>query len=172
MAKSLRLLLFSECNRRCPGCCNKDWNLNALPVCMSFRDYDQIILTGGEPMLRPELVKKVASDIRQVTDAPILLYTAKTSKPQELIDVLQYVDGITLTLHTRGDLSGFYRFDSMLYNTHMAPKSLRLNVFKGIEVKAPVYWQVKRDIEWIKNCPLPSNEVFMRYDVPNGQENL
>ena len=49
----LRLLLFEECNRSCPGCCNRDWDLQPLPVCYDLPPYRIILLTGGEPMLYP-----------------------------------------------------------------------------------------------------------------------
>ena len=34
--EKLRLLLFEECDRDCPGCCNRDWDLRSLPVCRDF----------------------------------------------------------------------------------------------------------------------------------------
>lgn len=45
--KKLRLLLHEECNRNCKGCCNKDWDLNALEIEDDFTDYDEILITGG-----------------------------------------------------------------------------------------------------------------------------
>ena len=47
----LRLLVTEECNRHCPGCCNNNWDLKSLSVCKSYRDYEQILITGGEPLL-------------------------------------------------------------------------------------------------------------------------
>jgi hypothetical protein len=43
-------------------------------------------------------------------------------------------------------------------------KSLRLNVFKGVSLAELNLscWKVKPNIKWIKNCPLPEDEVFMR----------
>ena len=49
MKKTLRLLLFEDCNRNCKKCCNKQWDLKLLPEVGSFKDWDEIILTGGEP---------------------------------------------------------------------------------------------------------------------------
>jgi len=46
--------------------------------------------------------------------------------------------------------------------------SLRLNIFKGIYIPEVVdlsLWKVKKDMEWISNCPLPEDEVFMK--LPN-----
>ena len=45
-------------------------------------------------------------------------------------------------------------------------KSLRLKVFKGVDVSGIdlSLWDVKDNIEWIKDCPLPEDEVLMRYN--------
>jgi MoaA/NifB/PqqE/SkfB family radical SAM enzyme len=169
VAKDLRLLLFSDCNRRCKGCCNKDWDLDNLPICQSFQGYKTVMLTGGEPMLNPQLVKDTAGWIREENpDAKIIVYTAKSTPPEALIDVLSHVDGLTLTLHTQSDVRPFTALQERLYLLRkkgaLANKSLRLNVFKGIDI-GKLYaegWVIKTGIEWIKNCPLPENEVFMR----------
>ena len=43
--------------------------------------------------------------------------------------------------------------------------NVSLNVFKGVDLgnEPTGQWKVKRDIEWEKNCPLPTDEVFMQY---------
>lgn len=146
----LRLLLFSSCNRTCPGCCNKQWDLDALPVATDFRGYDMVILTGGEPMLNPGLVVQVASKIRRST--PVILYTAM---PQELPRVMSYLNGVTVTLHDQMDVAPFLALPKL-------HGSLRVNVFAGVNVPDVPGWEMKRDIEWIEDCPLPEGEVFMR----------
>jgi hypothetical protein len=42
---------------------------------------------------------------------------------------------------------------------------MRLNIFKDIEIGELKYggWKIKKDIEWIKNCPLPAGEILKRY---------
>ena len=161
--KTLRLLLFEACNRKCPGCCNKDWNLGGLPVASSFKGYKEIILTGGEPMLRPHLIKQVADRIREDTTAKIYVYTAKVDDIKEALSVLESVDGLTVTLHEPADLEPFRRFDAARKARGIEGKSLRLNIFFNVETIQPEGWKVKAGIEWIKDCPLPSNEVFMRF---------
>ena len=42
MNKKLRLLLFTNCNRGCEGCCNLDWDLASLPIVDDFSQYDEI----------------------------------------------------------------------------------------------------------------------------------
>lgn len=161
----LRLLLLDECNRSCKGCCNKDWNLDALPVCESFAGYESIMLTGGEPMLVPDTITHVVQRIRAETDAPIHLYTAWREDPWHLASILTRVDGLTLTLHTRKDTESLRLLVEIIQATGIKNKSLRLNVFHGIstgdiDLSA---WHVKKNIRWVKDCPLPADEVFMRY---------
>ena len=160
----LRLVLFPECNRNCEGCCNKDWDVTNLPIAESYKDYKVIMLTGGEPMLRPELIKKVCQDIRSENkDCKIILYTAKT---EGLIYMIQYLDGLTLTLHSPDDFHKFYVLDNQMSNLrHMDDFSLRVNVFKEagvIDQRLNCNWRIKPDMEWIDNCPLPDGEVLMR----------
>jgi hypothetical protein len=47
---------------------------------------------------------------------------------------------------------------------YLKSKSLRLNVFHGISLKGidTSCWIIKKDMKWIKNCPLPKDEVLKR----------
>ena len=160
----LRLLLFEYCNRKCRGCCNKYFDLKNLEICESFKEYDKILLTGGEPMISPSFVKSTIKLIRMQTNAPIILYTAKTDD-FEIFEILEMIDGITVTLHVNKDVKSFNLFNINLSNMDISNKSLRLNVFNGVNIKyvsGLSKWSIKKNIKWIKNCPLPENEVFKR----------
>lgn len=72
-----------------------------------------------------------------------------------------------LTLHEQKDVEPFMIFAKTLQEKQFTcNKSLRLNVFAGIELNLDdpvlVDWKIKTGIEWIVNCPLPPNETFMR----------
>jgi organic radical activating enzyme len=158
----LRLLLWDECNRKCKGCCNKGFDLPALPECASFDGFDLIMLTGGEPMLYPVRLLDVISRI-QVTDTPILVYTAKVDDTAAAISVLSEVQGVTVTIHSKRDIDAVETFDQAIMKHGLGDRSLRLNIFHGIRkptLTAP--WVVKSNIQWIKDCPLPEGEVLMR----------
>lgn len=166
----LRLLLFERCNRNCDGCCNKDWDLKSLPIENDFSQYDEIILTGGEPMLDPLLIIKTSKCIsKQSPFIDIFLYTAKTDNWQAILSVLHYVDGLTVTLHEQKDIKPFLFLNNILLAsnemsvTTIWEKSFRVNIFKNIVLDTNLrLWEVKDNIEWIKNCPLPTGEVFKR----------
>lgn len=164
----LRLLLTANCNRSCEGCCNKDWDLAALPVCESFAGYDEVLLTGGEPLLQPILTRNVADEVRasdKLTGArtKVLLYTALAAK---VPDVLPWLDGLTLTLHESRDVRALKKLNKHLDTVPWLDElSLRLNVFVGVELGNVdlTHWQVKDGMEWVADCPLPQDEVFMKY---------
>lgn len=166
--KKLRLILWEECNRNCPGCCNNDWNLRSLDVETNYSGYDMILLTGGEPMMDPLRVHVAINEIRkQNPTAKIIMYTAYVSDFKAVISLLAHLDGLTVTLHDPDDGYAFLDFDKALYDVRnlIVRKSLRLNVFEGVGLyrQPKTYWEVKAGMIWIKNCPLPTGEVLKRW---------
>lgn len=169
----LRLLITPNCNRRCPGCCNKDWELDKLPVFDFVENdtkWDIIMVTGGEPMILSES-GKLSDIVRSLRfnspDAQLILYTAWNKNSTQLMNQLVAFDGVTLTLHEQTDVEPFIELQFYVKLWECLDKSnfsKRLNVFKGVEVPKEFTdgWQVKDNIEWIKNCPLPTGETFMR----------
>ena len=168
--KKLRLLLFEECNRSCPGCCNKDWDLKSLPRVKEadLPSFDEIMLTGGEPMLHPTILLSTVGWIRTISNAKVYLYTAKVDELYLALSILSILDGICVTLHDQGDVAPFELFAKAVNRSERCKhKSLRINIFQG--VRFPKWWflrfwrwKIKRKIQWIENCPLPKDEVFMR----------
>ncbi len=176
MKNKLRLLLWPDCGKSCPGCCNKDWDLTALPIATNLIPFSEIILTGGEPMLYPDLLQRVIGEIQATTHSPkIFLYTANTKNYNKLIDILTVINGVTITLHDPEDVTDFIRLIEEMnkineINSHwLDDKSLRLHVFEDVDASAieninlSDIWNIKGNIRWIENCPLPADEVFMRY---------
>jgi len=174
--KKLRLLVTSKCNKNCEGCCNKDWDLMSLPICEDYTPYDIIMITGGEPMLNLARTIKVAMEIRENNPmVSIFVYTADMKPHWGMMELLmQVIDGITLTIHTQMDASYFLKYHYHIRNMIRTDRhSMRLNIFSGIDLfplESSVneyamrhVWRMKENIEWIKNCPLPEEEVFMRY---------
>lgn len=170
--KKLRLILTEKCDRKCEQCCNKSWDLNSLPYTDKFNDYDEILLTGGEPMLNIELIKLAVKKIRsQNTKAKIYLYTAKTDDINGLLEMFVILDGLTITLHEARDILPFLVFNNTLnsLDDYLTKKSLRLNIFKEAADNSSnctydflPLWKVKNNIQWIENCPLPKDEVLMK----------
>lgn len=161
--KKLRLLITKKCNKSCKGCCNKEWDLDNLPVVDSYKDYDEIMLTGGEPMLEQADVLETIMNIRkQNTKAKIYIYTAQPIIPTY---ILKNIDGLTVTLHEEQDVKSFIHLDYILTQGKYKNLSLRLNIFGNIPLKPDSFfplWKIRRNMKWIENCPLPIDEIFMK----------
>jgi hypothetical protein len=165
----LRLLVTKYCPKKCLGCCNRNWDLDSLPIVDNY-DYDEILITGGEP-LHSNILNKTLTLLKYLNivdinpERKVIIYTTQSNN---VLSVLDYVDGITLTIHHQRDVMDFIHllFDLENHNYEaLKKKSLRLNIFEGITL--PDYanlslWKVKKDMVWVENCPLPENEVFMR----------
>jgi len=166
--KKLRLLLFEECGRNCEKCCNKFWDLTAIPICTSYADYDEIMLTGGEPMLRPGLVRQTITEIREEnTQTKIYMYTALCINVYWIQYLLELLDGINLTIHTNNltDIEDFVTLNNFLHPSMKERKSLHLNLFEGVKLPKDINlegWKVRDEIKWRTDCPLPKDEVLMR----------
>ena len=171
--KTLRLIVTEKCHRNCEGCCNKQWDIKALPVCRSFEGYDEIILTGGEPLRFRENLIALVQSIKRQTESPVYIYTAFLDSEMEVLVALCFADGITLTLHEMEDIEPFLDLNDLLLSTNVKMhrgKSLRLNVFRGVDRELYKYeadlslWEIKDSIVWLEDCPLPDNETLMRLE--------
>lgn len=94
------------------------------------------MITGGEPLLFPEKLVNLAESIKTV----------------QKNDVHSLLEANNFLLDYKDEL--------------MESKSLRLNLFPDIKKHIPdntdlSLWKVK-DMQWIKDCPVPADEEFKR----------
>lgn len=170
--KKLRLLITEECVRQCPQCCNKQFNVEGIPIVEHF-NYDEIMITGGEPFLFPYDVRTMVATIRSTNKLlghripKIYVYTAPFEKRLDRIRIYQqlFADGFTITLHHQSEVDKFVFFAKYLSQMGLDNcLSLRLNLHENVTIpeKANLSkWAVKQ-ISWQKECPLPEGEDFRR----------
>jgi len=161
-----RLLVTYDCLKDCEGCCNKLWKGNPPQVIESFDGYEEILITGGEPLLFPYKLWDLIDEIRKISKAKIYVYTSAGKNPVALMKTIKKSNGICLTLHDKKDADDFYAFLRIYAGFDFSGKSLRLNIFKGIGMPEITNWKIKRNVEWLENCPLPEGEVFLRLKEP------
>lgn len=171
MKKSLRLIVTEKCGRSCEGCCNKDFDLSThtkisrLNACDN--EYEEILITGGEPLLFPEKVKDLLYGIGS-NKKNICLYTAASCDLEKLKSILfnYSLTGFTFTIHDNKGIVDFLKIKDLCETWN---KSLRLNIFINELTSIPpmnLYkWDVKF-VEWIKNCPIPENEDMRILEEP------
>ena len=192
MNKRCRLLLTAQCPNNCPLCCNKQFDLLKEVPIIDRWNYDEFILTGGEP-LYPDGNKIIDFldhlDIITAymgTSPKIYLYTSICSVSiwDSIIDRL---DGITYTVHTKSNAKELVQ---LLYTIKdlkngyeivfpnigsIRNKSIWLNLFpegqKFINEELALTQLTWDDVNsifkvkpmiWKENCPVPEGEDFRR----------
>lgn len=175
--KILRLLVTEDCNRTCEGCCNKtikpsiEIKENELISFVDDNRIETVIITGGEPLLYPFNIRFILYKLKNHSNLShglnTILYTADCKKLKQFLQLLKNsdnndcLDSITLTIHEQKDLKDFYELNDFLYKEHKE-FNFRLNLFTGITFTKPInlyHYDVKY-VDWIKNCPLPEQEIF------------
>lgn len=181
MNKKLRLLVTAECPRHCALCCNNRFDFDKIPIVENIGGYDEVSITGGEPMLFPMRTYKLIESIRKSEEytgkhTVIYIYTAQfPSVPDPVaIDIFRHFDGICFTPHDERGVWDFVKLNNIVNFIKNDKISLRLNIFQDvrplfrkingfrgtIEENYPK-WMVKK-MKWIKDCPVPEGEDFRR----------
>lgn len=172
MNKKLRLLVTENCPNHCPLCCNKQFNFDNIPV-VDRLNYDEIMITGGEPLLYPNRLERLCKSIRDVMELggrtpKIYIYTARAKWSHIERAIRYYADGIVVAPHSKDDIAFFRETNNCLLKHYRYGNifdcSLRLKVFPEVKDALPENlkcWQVQES-EWIENCPLPEGEDFRR----------
>lgn len=167
-----RLIITNECSRGCKYCCNQQPDLNPIPInkqCflsdLSLANYDEVIISGGEPAEYADLVGFVKA-LYKVYDKPIYLYTARYTDSVKCI--LPMLSGITYTLHDPyllGDVNRFVQLQTDLLRREYRHLSARLiinqSITKDINIK-PCRWDEIKIFKFSPtgDCPLPKDEVL------------
>lgn len=170
--KKARIIVTEKCNRNCEGCYNKDWKYEPPIELEDFNileEYDEIIITGGEPLLYPTQLQTFLSTLWKkdtLSEKKFYLYSADCTKILELIDIITLLDGLTFTIHSEEDIKPFLQFNRILLflkEEMLEDISLRLYIFDNLQTKFPLIdlslWKVK-NVSWIKDCPLPEEETL------------
>lgn len=134
--ETIHLMITNKCNRRCPDCCNNQYNISDIPIVTSqeLAEAKNVYLTGGEsfaygdPCLIAERLKMYYPNIKKV-----IVYTNALELYQYLNkNRLFAIDGLTISI--KNSLDAFV-FNSYLSKDRriLSLDSNRLYVFEGFE---------------------------------------
>jgi len=154
--KSARVITTFECNRNCPYCSNNYESLisqgREVEKILSLAEkYDEIIVTGGEPMLYPYDTLELIDGFKYVNpEVKVYLYTALYHEIIQSSNLLDLVDGITYTLHENATLKDVYDFIVFQDDIHFyrdREKTFRAfinnKLSKSVEIDPQVWDRVK-----------------------------
>lgn len=164
--KVIHLMITDKCNRNCPDCCNKQYDVSKIPVVTSdeLLDAEQIYLTGGEPFAFADPVEK-AFQLRNLFPniEKVIVYTNAYELAQYLENdnPLVFIDGLTISIKDKRDKEAFENVISKSLKV-LQLKSNRLYVFKGFEdVECPSEFE-KFSREWQKDFVAAQGSIFRR----------
>lgn len=185
MKKTARVIVTYKCPKHCANCCNEHIG-NVLEV--KFEDllkYEELVITGGEPMLLAPRVVEMIHRIRvNGNEGKIWLYTSciKTARWADR-SVLKEVNGITYTLHHKPsqadlrDARNLNKFIQENLDNQMNDRSDRLLIDSrcyteevlsiiGLYETGTKHWTSVKPLKWNDSeCPLPGNEELIFYDL-------
>jgi hypothetical protein len=143
-------------------------NMKQIDSLQELTDYDEIMVTGGEPMEDPSRTDSIINQLRWINPyATLYMYTALYSE-MGVRRCLPMLNGIQYTLHkssTIQDIDDFCRFQD-----HVTPfaitKSFRLFIHPEIRFFVPINPSIWKRVEvkpWLTegNCPLPEGESLL-----------
>lgn len=133
----------------------------------ALNSFDEIIFTGGEPLLFIDHIIDLAGYVRM--DQETILYTARPRYDDyDMARLLRLIDGLTISLHEVKDVDRVQKFFRFLEGQSYVPVNIRLNVFSGISVdnlQIPKPYKVSiNHKQWIEGCPLPEHEQLFILD--------
>lgn len=170
--KVLHLLTTSLCNRDCPFCCNKQYDLNSIPYVSDedIKQCDTICITGGEPILYTNVVnlsvvfKSKYSNIKRVyvyaNAYELWTYLMHPNKIK-----IGAIDGFSISIKDKYDLFAFKDMLKMPNQYLQCLKSNRIYLFDRFEKEKWMpttsnFEYVKR--EWQEDFKPADNCIFRK----------
>ena len=171
MKKTARVIITYACDRKCPGCCNTmEHDIQNITDIKELKEYKEIVITGGEPLLYPQEVLDFINELRK-QDCKIFLYTAKTDIWKEkYAEILKQLDGITVTLHaecTDDDIRNLQLFAKQKVDNYDARLFIDTRVYDRYDVSNIDFspWNVVRKLRWKKECHPAPNEDLLYFSI-------
>jgi len=109
--KIIHLMITEKCNRKCPDCCNNQYDLNSIErvTPQELSEAEMIFLTGGEPFAFADPCK-YAEDLKEEYPniKKIFVYTNAFELGEYLKDNnLFAIDGLTISIKNNKDKDAF-----------------------------------------------------------------
>lgn len=166
--------LFHDCGRNCKGCADTlertKQERQEITTFAELAGFEEIIVTGGDPMVRPIETANWLDDYSMTTQRKrqrLTLYTARS--PMLLRDIVWFdrVDGVTFTVHRRptGDeLDSFTSVQNIAFEKGRTSFRLKIDERCVIELKIlPAAWASIELFKWMgpeESC-IPEDAVLL-----------
>lgn len=173
MKETARLIVTYDCDRNCPGCCNKSGLVNAREIYSvnALGGHKEVVITGGEPFLYPRKLLKFIKQLKKANrNCKVYIYTACLHL-EDYDKILNLVDGITVTLHAEATNEDIRSLKYM--SEHLWGEMIDMRLFidtrvydrydlRNIRLQT---WDVVRKLEWKEDCKPADNEELLYLQI-------
>lgn len=168
-----RLIVTYRCNRSCPGCCNThDNGVREIDDIRELLKYDEIVITGGEPMLIKEKLFHLILQLRDMDyKGKIFMYTAFWNDGIYSNEILQSLDGITFTIHAEVNMRDAIMWKKLSESLRLV-KNSRLFIdervwdkFVNPDSRRIYLWDEVRKLEWKDECKPAEHEELLYFPL-------
>jgi len=182
MKTSARLIMFLDCPRACRGCANtypaiRD-AMRPITSLDALEPYEEILLTGGEPMFRPATTLNFLARIRRrFPDKRVYLYVSMMNQ-RAIEAALPHLDGLQFTLHVDAgpdDVEDMHSLQLLIASHGRREASYRLKIAEtatvAVSPSADIWTRIDRK-PWRTegDCVVPAHEdLFIWQPTTNGE---
>ena len=180
MNNIIHLYIISECGKKCPMCCNKLYDIEALPVVTvaELKSADTVCLTGGDPFLYNELYKFIDMLREQYPDIKNLYAYTSGYALYSYFDrnwiLFGELDGVSIAPKDVNDWISLRNTlkNEVFNNILSSKKSNRLMIFDNQKANFEKFLK-DTDLSmftilgrtWDKEFNTPENEIFRRLPI-------
>ena len=167
-----RIIVTYKCNRNCPGCCNThDNSVRKIKDISELLKYDEIVITGGEPMLIKKDVIRLLLLLRSRGFAgKIYMYTAFFEDDTYSDILLDRLNGITFSIHaeaTENDIVVFKQLSNIIatkshLNSRLFIDNRIWDKFEASQRRFSM-WDEVRNLEWKDECKPAEHEELVEF---------
>lgn len=175
MQSTARLIITEKCSRSCSYCVNRQPGIldNAVELhdFSRLKGYDNLCITGGEPMLEPELALGLARAAKiMLSPMKVYLYTSYFDKLDDLTATLNWCDGLTFTLHegTNEEDLRRYKLVQAYIRTAAWLESKRLKIHWAVPPVNTVGWNRIDTLVPKPDCGIAPGERLFIWRPDNG----
>ena len=162
--KIIHLMVTSLCDRDCPDCCNKQYDLNNIPYVTDeeLKNANTLCITGGEPFKfsNPNEIARYYR-IKYPNIKNVYVYTNAIELVKYILREkhLEYIDGVSVSIKNKVDAFAFKSYIAIDKRITKLPSN-RLYVFNNLfDEEVDGFTVIQR--EWQKEF-VPANDSIFR----------
>lgn len=167
--KVIHLLITTKCNRDCKYCCNKQYNIDEIPVVTreELLKAETLCLTGGEPFsfTKPnQLARTYKTKYPNIQKVFVYTSAKELAEYIEESGELSYINGLTISIKDKADLEAFEKIKNNRCVTGNLPqrrKKNRIYVYNNIYVDDPTNYRIYLR-EWQPDFVPAKDSIFRR----------